>query len=126
LFGGNGTRFRRRFPAQEIGQHGTRCNRCDATLGLEARGGDSAGLDSNSEPQDIAAHWICHFDHGSGAGKIARIVGFAEMLEHSFVEHGRQYKAERRTLNVRVRDSGVQYCTLLPNGFSLRFSFESD
>jgi hypothetical protein len=126
LLGGNGTCLRRSFPAQEIGQHGARSDRRDASLRLEARNGDAAGFNPNSEPQHIAADWICHFDYGCGAGKIARIVRIAEMLEHNFVEHGRQYKAERRTLNVRVRDIGVQYCTLYSNGFSLRFSFESD
>ncbi len=111
LLGGNGTRLRWSFPAQEIGQHGARCNRGDATLRLETRRGNAAGFNSNGEPQYIAADRICRFDNSGGIGKVACIMRIAEMFEHRIVEHGRQYKAERLTLNVRVRYSGVKCCT---------------
>jgi hypothetical protein len=120
LLGGNVARFRGRSPAQQFGQHGTRCDGGNATLGLETHTGDVSGFDPNGEAQHIAADRIRHFDRSGSIGKIARVAGFAEVVEDGIAEHRRQYKAERPTLTARIKCRGVQNVSFSPlHGLSL-------
>jgi hypothetical protein len=112
LFGRNGTRFGRRFPAQQICQYGARCNCSDATLRPEARPGNATRLEPNSQAQHIAADWIRYLNRSGGVCEIPDVVGIAEMVENGIAEHQRQYKAEWPTLKVRRRRPNVSFCTL--------------
>lgn len=79
--------FRGRFSGQEIGKHGTGCDRRNAALCLKTRRGDSVALHAHGQPQSVTADGVCHFDRGGSVRKIARVVWVPEVLEDSFVGH---------------------------------------
>jgi hypothetical protein len=112
-------RFGRGPSNQQICENGTRRDRCNAALSLEARGREASLLEPDRQPQDIATDGVRDFDARSGVWEIARVVWIAKMLEHSIVNHSNEYRA-------KINEVAIPYARFLktPANPSL-FSFES-
>lgn len=74
---------------QQIGEDGTRSDRDDAALRLEARSSDSPAFEPHGKAQHVAADRIRHLGCSGGIGKVPGVVGIAKVVENGVVEHRR-------------------------------------
>src|SRR6202041_2095076 len=74
LFGRNSTCFGERLTAQKVCQQGTRCNRGNAPLRLEARPDEAPWLEPHSQAQYVTADRIRHLDRSGSIRKVPGVV----------------------------------------------------
>lgn len=98
LLRSNLPRFRGRFAAQHVRQHGARCDCRHAALRFEARRGDPSALHPHGQPHHIAADRVRHLSRRRGIWQLTGIMRIAEVLDERVLEHALQYKAEHPTL----------------------------
>lgn len=89
LPGRDSPRFGERFPDQEFRKNRTGSDGGDATLCLETGGSDTAILDVNRQPQNVAAYGIRYIHAGRRIGQITGVTRIAKMFENGLAEHRR-------------------------------------
>lgn len=105
LLGRDAARLGGRFPDEEIGQDGTGCDRRDAALRLEPGGGYAPVFEANGEAQHVAADRVRDLDGGAGVEEVAGIVRITKVVENRIAKHGRQYKAEKEFIALKIHET---------------------